>query len=67
MRLIARALRPHPDGRVWGWRALVPNARVKAFERQSRPRVLVHTKAGQRGRLRSAAHAVSGTGDGPAA
>jgi transposase InsO family protein len=49
MRLIARALRLHPDGRVWGWRALVPHARVKTFERQSPPKVLVHTKAGNAG------------------
>jgi putative transposase len=48
-RLFARALRPHPDGRVWGWRALVPQARVVSYERQSPPKVLVHTKAGNAG------------------
>ncbi|MDP3611753.1 MAG: hypothetical protein Q8R98_07870, partial [Rubrivivax sp.] len=48
-RLFARALRPHPDGRVWGWRALVPQTRVKSYERHSAPKVLVHTKAGNAG------------------
>lgn len=48
-RLFARALRPHPDGRVWGWRALVPQVRVASYERQSAPKVLVHTKAGNAG------------------
>ncbi len=48
-RLLARALRPHPDGRLWGWRALVPQVRVKSYERQSAPKVLVHTKAGNAG------------------
>ena len=48
-RLLARALRPHADGRIWGWRALVPQARVKPYERLSLPKVLVHTKAGNAG------------------
>ena len=48
-RLLARALQPHSDGRIWGWRALVPHARVKAYERQSVPKVLVDTKAGNAG------------------
>lgn len=48
-RLIARALRPHADGRAWGWRALVPQVRVRAYERQSAPKVLVDTRAGNAG------------------
>lgn len=48
-RLLQRALQPHPDGRIWGWRALVPQVRVKAYERQVAPKVLVHSKAGNAG------------------
>jgi putative transposase len=48
-RLIARALRPHPDGRLWGYRALVPNERVQPYERTAAPRVLVDGKAGNAG------------------
>ena len=48
-RLLARVLRPHADGRVWGWRALVPQVRVKTYERQSAPKVLLQTKAGNAG------------------
>jgi putative transposase len=32
-RMINRALRTHPDGRVWGFRALIPGLRTKAYER----------------------------------
>ena len=49
MRMIRRALQPHDDGRLWGWRALVPHTRVKTFERTLAPKVLVHTKAGNAG------------------
>ena len=49
MRMIRRALRPHDDGRLWGWRALVPHEHVKTFERTAQPKVLVHTKAGNAG------------------
>ncbi|MCM2496217.1 hypothetical protein ACVCIH_20425 [Burkholderia glumae] len=31
--LTERCLRPHPDGRMQGWRGLLPHARVKAYER----------------------------------
>ena len=48
-RMISRALKPHADGRLWGWRALVPHERVKVFERTAQPKVLVHTKAGNAG------------------
>ena len=48
-RLIMRALRPHPDGRLWGYRALVPNERVHPYERTAAPRVLVDGKAGNAG------------------
>ena len=49
MRLIARALRPHPDGRLWGYRALVPYKHVLPYERAVAPRVLVHDTAGNAG------------------
>jgi hypothetical protein len=32
-RLIERALRPHPDGRPWGFRALIPGMHVRAYQR----------------------------------
>jgi putative transposase len=48
-RLIDRALCPHPDGRLWGYRGLVPHTRVQAYERTATPRVLVHVKAGNAG------------------
>jgi putative transposase len=32
-RILDRALRTHPDGRVWGFRALIPGMRTKAYER----------------------------------
>ena len=49
MRMLKRALQPHDDGRLWGWRALVPHERVKTFERTVPPKVLVHTRAGNAG------------------
>ena len=49
LRLIARALRPHPDARLWGYRALVPFAHVQPYERAAAPKVLVHGKAGNAG------------------
>lgn len=49
MRLVARALRAHPDGRLWGYRALVPQTHVRPYERMLTPRVLVHGKAGNAG------------------
>lgn len=33
-RMIERALRTHPDGRVWGFRALIPGLHTKAYERR---------------------------------
>jgi hypothetical protein len=48
-RLIARALRAHADGRLWGYRALVPQVRVVAYERLKAPRILGHEKAGNAG------------------
>jgi putative transposase len=33
-RLIERALRWHPDGRPWGFRALIPSLRTVAYERR---------------------------------
>lgn len=32
-RLLERCLTLHPDKRIWGWRAIVPEARVKEYER----------------------------------
>jgi putative transposase len=32
-RLIERAVRPHPDGRPWGFRALIPGMHVRAYQR----------------------------------
>src|SRR5450631_2498201 len=49
MRLVARALRAHPDGRLWGYRALVPSTHVRPYERTLTPRVLSHGKAGNAG------------------
>lgn len=49
LRLIARALRPHPDARLWGYRALVPFAHVQPYERAAAPKVLIHGKAGNAG------------------
>ncbi|MDM0116815.1 Mu transposase C-terminal domain-containing protein [Variovorax sp. J22R133] len=48
-RLAHRALQAHPDGRLWGYRALAPHVRVQAYERSKAPRVLVHGKAGNAG------------------
>jgi putative transposase len=33
-RTLDRALRTHPDGRVWGFRALIPGLHTKAYERR---------------------------------
>ena len=33
-RLIERALKAHPDGRPWGFRALIPGIQIKSYERQ---------------------------------
>jgi putative transposase len=33
-RMIERALRRHPDGRPWGFRALIPSLRTVAYERR---------------------------------
>lgn len=49
LRLVARALCAHPDGRLWGYRALVPQTHVRPYERTVTPRVLVHAKAGNSG------------------
>jgi hypothetical protein len=32
-RMIERALQPHPDGRPWGFRALVPGSHTKTYQR----------------------------------
>ncbi|MDR6861316.1 helix-turn-helix domain-containing protein [Variovorax guangxiensis] len=48
-RLVRRAQQAHPDGRLWGYRALVPHVRVRSYERSKAPRVLVHETAGNAG------------------
>ena len=48
-RLVRRAVSAHPDGRLWGFRALVPQVRVQPYERTKVPHVLVHGKAGNAG------------------
>jgi len=35
-RLLARCLSPHPDGRIYGLRALIPHARAKTYRRVKR-------------------------------
>lgn len=37
-RFVRRALSAHPDGRPWGYRALVPHVRVQPYERNKLPR-----------------------------
>ena len=37
LRTLNRALLSHEDGRLFGWRALVPYKRIKPYERLSRP------------------------------
>ena len=48
-RMIKRAQRAHADGSLWGYRALVPHAHVKGYERSRAPRALVHTTGGNAG------------------
>jgi transposase InsO family protein len=45
-RMIERALRTHPDGRVWGFRALIPGLHTKAYERRKPAKVTGHGLAG---------------------
>lgn len=33
LRLLKRCLTTHSDGRIWGWRALIPYSRQKSYER----------------------------------
>ncbi len=47
--MIRRALSPHSDGRLWGYRALVPGVHVASYERTVAPKVLTHVKAGNAG------------------
>lgn len=49
LRLVRQGQQAHPDGRLWGYRALVPHVRVQPYERSMAPRVLVHSKAGNAG------------------
>jgi len=34
-RFLRRCLRSHPDGRIWGWRALIPFSRQQPYERRT--------------------------------
>ena len=43
-RLIERAVLPHPDGRPWGFRALIPGMHVRAYQRL---KTTVGARAGQ--------------------
>ena len=49
LRMVARAQRPHPDGRLWGWRALQPHVRVQSYERIKPPKVLAYRAGGNSG------------------
>lgn len=49
LRMVSRGQKPHHDGRLWGFRALVPRARVEPYRRVAAPQVLTHTKAGNAG------------------
>ena len=49
LRMVNRAQKPHQDGRLWGFRALVPRARVEPYHRVAAPHVLTHTTAGNAG------------------
>lgn len=33
-RLLQRCLNSHPDGRIWGWRALIPYRRQRSYQRR---------------------------------
>jgi putative transposase len=45
-RLVDRALRTHPDGRIWGFRALIPGLHVKVYERRKPAKVTGRGLAG---------------------
>lgn len=49
LRLVKRAQSAHFDGRIWGFRALVPYSRVRPYERGAPPKVLINSKAGNAG------------------
>ncbi len=49
VRFVERALSPHPDGRLWGYRALVPYARVRAYQRIAPPRRQANEQSGNSG------------------
>lgn len=48
-RVIDRANSAHADGRLWGYRALIPHARVRTYERHREPAVLRDGTAGNAG------------------
>ncbi|MEJ8859151.1 Mu transposase C-terminal domain-containing protein [Variovorax robiniae] len=48
-RLVFRAQQAHPDGRLWGYRALAPHVRVRSYVRSKAPLVLGHKTGGNAG------------------
>lgn len=48
-RCLAKAQRVHADGRLWGYRALLPHLRVGEYERLAEPKRLTQGKAGNAG------------------
>lgn len=48
-----RCLSVHPDGLIWGWRALIPHLRIKSYRRKKPVRVNVITGAGAAGALQT--------------
>jgi putative transposase len=50
-RMLDRALRNHPDGRVWGFRALIPGLHTKTYERRLPAKAMGRGLAGAFGQL----------------
>ena len=50
-RMIERALKAHPDGRLWGFRALIPGLHTKAYERRKRTKGIGRGLVGAFGQL----------------
>lgn len=59
--LTGRCLKPHPDGRIYGWRGLLPHARSKAYERTA-PLVLNAWSGGAVGALQWVSESPAGRG-----
>lgn len=50
-RFVQRCLEIHPDGRIWGFRALIPYKRCKSYQRLKPVRVHTSDKSGDSGAL----------------